>query len=570
MSSTGLGLRERRWAGRWLGVAGPALLVTVPLAGLAIRPGALPGVFGDAETQTATTNPFSAAKQAVQATGEQLDVGSFAPLGRFVDYLVHGLALDAGEALSLAPHAVLGVVRLVMVALLALLAYRMVAGLSRSAELDRTSATLARLFPLALAAALVANGTAGSLATAPQTALGAVAVILAASLATARDRDMAARPVAWHEYLALAALGAAAAAFDELAYLAPFVAASYWAARSAAAGLPARTALRTAAGHRWLALTVGFAAVFVPARVLIEQRCAETSACGDVWLPGYLPTEFLSATAARLVSGLPPAGWAANAERAGDTGVQAGLAQVLGNSLLVAVALGLLCLAIVAAVRARRQKPEHHSPGRTTSAEARFALALAALGTLIAASAALWAGLASTTQRLSFGQSARHGWRDTVLTQVGWALVATAVLVAAIASARRWRWTRLLASVAPLALAGAAAVSLVANWQLAEVDRHRAATSASSLISAATVNDGRAANPAAIAELNDWPVITDIDYPGPPNAIRCELLELFEEANPSATPASAGLATQLDRFMAERHEIPFCDPARTPGTRDAS
>lgn len=236
--------------------------MVLPLAGLALQSAERLSVYLNAAATG--TNPFRAARHAWRLAGTHLDQGTFAPLGRFAEYLTHGAALEAGQSLSLAPHAVLGAVRLALVALTAMLAFKIVEALRRSAGTHRSPSLLA-LYPLACAAALVANGIGGGLAVTPHTSIGAVAVVLAAALAVARDRDLTVRTPTWPELAPLALLGAATAAFDELAYLAPFVAAAFVAARALAGGLAARTALRTAAARRWIALTAGFAVVYLPA-----------------------------------------------------------------------------------------------------------------------------------------------------------------------------------------------------------------------------------------------------------------------------------------------------------------
>ena len=90
--------------------AGPSLLVVLPLAGLALQSAERLDVYLNAAATG--TNPFRAARHARRLAGTHLDQGTFAPLGRFTEYLTHGVALEAGQSLSLAPDAVLGAVRL--------------------------------------------------------------------------------------------------------------------------------------------------------------------------------------------------------------------------------------------------------------------------------------------------------------------------------------------------------------------------------------------------------------------------------------------------------------------------
>ncbi|WP_423916532.1 hypothetical protein [Candidatus Poriferisodalis sp.] len=588
--------RRRR---RWLHLAAPALLVVLPLAGLALQSRERLNVYLNADATG--TNPIEAARRAWRLTGDRLDEGSFGPIGSFVESLVHGLAVETGEALSLAPHAVLGAVRLILVGLVAVMAVGLVESLRRSANLHSDRSFVA-LYPLAFAAVLVANGTTGGLVQTPHTSIGAVALVLGAALAVARYRDMAVRNVAWREYIFMAALGAAAVAFDELAYLTPFVAAAFIAARALAAGLPARAALRTAASRRWVALTAGFAVVFIPARFAVARSCAATYDCSDGWLLSWSP-DAISAAVARVGSALPLAGWLSNADRADDAGLDLGFAAVLANSMLVLSLLALLAITVAAARRELRNNPstdetadtadsadtsdpDNLSPLPTNNHHAlrrlRLVLALGGFGAAVAGAAALYAGLSWRVQQLPFGHAVRQGWRDTLLTQIGWSLVAAAALAALDLALRhrrhhRQRPQRQMAALATFAaalpLAAAAALTLVANWQTAQIDRYDSAASVTSLISASTVNMGDADSPAGIAELNDWPVRTDVvDYTAPPNAIRCLLLNASDGTGPAqpVPDATEQLRAALNRLMAERVGTPYCDPPPTTTPDDGT
>ncbi|MDE0496966.1 MAG: hypothetical protein OXH86_06410 [Acidimicrobiaceae bacterium] len=557
--------------------AGPSLLVVLPLAGLALQSAERLSLYLNAAATG--TNPFRAARHAWHLTGTHLDQGTFAPLGRFTEYLTHGVALEAGQSLSLAPDAVLGAVRLALVAVTAVLAFRVVEALRRSAGTHRSPSLLA-LYPLACAAALVANGIGGGLAVTPHTSIGAVAVVLAAALAVARDRDLTVRTPTWPELAPVALLGAAAAAFDELAYLAPFVAAAFVAARVLAGGLAARTALCTAAARRWIALTAGFAVVYLPARFAIALRCSVDYSCTDGWILSSYPDPIGTAVA-RLGGSLPLAGWIANGDRNVAAGLDLGISAVLANSMLVMAVLALAAFASAAARRACATRPDTTEPApqqERPHSHARLALALGGFGSAITGAAALYAGLSWWAQQLPFGHAVRQGWRETLLSQIGWSLIAAAVLaVADIAIHRRSASTRrALTTVAALVLAAAATATLTANWQLAQIDRHDSTASVTALVAASTVNMGISDSPAGIAELNDWPVRTDdVDYLGPPMAVRCALLDAYDGAGaagtrhtpvsfPQAPVDTSQLRTELNRLMVDRYGVPYCDPAAVP------
>ena len=257
--------------------AAPALIVTAPLIGMSLQ--------GDERRQLYRAvhrfsgNPLWAARTALRDVDNYLDAGNFRPVGRFVQGFLHSLVFDASEFTGIAPHTTLGLTRVVMVFVLVLVCTRMVAALARSAGVTRDAPILA-LYPLALGATLVANGTEGALTQFSPTFIGAVVLIVATALATARDQDMDTRPLRWHEPIAMFLFGAVTATFYDLVYVAPALALAYIAVRAGASLTPFRHALRTAALRRWVALSSGFLAVLVPVRIGIARRCSSGS-CYD-------------------------------------------------------------------------------------------------------------------------------------------------------------------------------------------------------------------------------------------------------------------------------------------------
>lgn len=540
------------------------MLAVFPLLGAALQSSERVSIF--LRARTTSGNPVETLRAVVRLTGNYLDSGSFRPVGRFAEFLGHGVAFEAAEATALAPHEILGLVRLAMVALVALLAVRIVGAMGRSASIQSEGSLLA-FYPLALGVVTVAGGTGATLWSFPHVRIGAVALILGAALTTARDHDLQRRRVRWHEYLVMAAWGAAAAAFSDLAYAAPAVALGFIAARAVAGRLGAAATLASAAMRRWVGLAVGFAVVFVPARVAIARRCGAVGcdAASDVGFPPGFGASF-----ARFVSGLPMQGWRASAKSAGAAGFDLGFADMRANLPLMAAMLAALGLAAVFFARGRAPALRSAEPADAGAAGAsgRLAVALVGLGVLTAAVSALIAGSTAWAQSLPIDRALRVGWRETLLTQIGWSFVIAGCLAALDVAARHRlarRAARLLArrglgvadeqaGEAQLTVAVRAAVALVlafglmltvrANWQVAQIDRFDSASTAVSLIGASVVN------------LDD----TDAG-----NEIRCSLIDSYTEAA-SATGWTSGenLREKLDQLMLERHGWPhvYCDPER--------
>ena len=586
----------------WLIAAAPAALVTYPLIGLAFQFDERLQIY--LRNRFTSANPVAVAADVADGIGHYLDIGNFRPVGRYIEYFVHGLIYETAEATALSPHVVLGMVRLVLTAVVAVLAVRVVEALMRSAGVSGRGSLLG-LYPLALGAVLVANGTRGPLAYFPHTFLGCAALILAAALATARDRDLRSRPVGRREYLSMALLGAVMAVFYDVAYLGPPIAGGFVAARWAAAGLSARALVQTAAVRRWAALCVGFGAVFVPVRTEIARRCAD----GLCYAASDLSLSFDAVRAGlpRLLTGAPPVGWAHNAQLAADAEVALGLGSVGANA-LGAIALCGIAVYAVHALRGRfiigvsapdddvpnsdvpvgkaavgdvrisdvpggdadgsdapvgsSGAEEHIADAAADARGRRLMAALFGLAALIGVSAAALAGLSAWVQQR--GHPIGRAWRETLLTQFAWSLVLAGCLVAldlAVRSERARRAAQSLVATAfglPRAharhaqlvrtaralvtavLCAGLALTLVSNARFAEVLRHDPEASVISMISTSS---------------------TRFDFEPSGNRTRCLLIDAYtEHVSPESTSAGWIVRENLDGLMADRAGRMYCEP----------
>ena len=530
---------------------GPALACTAPLAGMAFQ--------GDERARIYSvisrygSNPFKIVEGTYRDLDFFLDHGNFRPLGRLFETLGHSFVFEAGEATGLAPHAVHGAVRLVMVALLALAASAVVAALVRSAGLPARH-PVSVLYPLALGAVLVASGSHGpdaprrwynhiTLVHFPHTIIGAVVLILAMALLVARDRDMMPRRLARRELAAMAVLGAAAAIFYDLVYLAPPLAAVFIAARAIAARMPLRAVLATAAFKRWTAACAGFLAIFVPARIEIARRCADQP-CYNGTDPG-MSADVFGHIPRRLAAGTPPAGWSHNAELASHFGLDIGLRDLATNALTGVLLVGLAVMVAVAARSACRALDRGGQPPGLHSAPAsggprRLALALAALGGAAIVGAAVVASFSTQVQQRE--PRAVDAWRETLLTQVGWSLLIAAGVASAVGAARSQSLRRIATVGAAALLAALLAGSLLANWRLAQADRHDPLSSLTSQISAAAIS---------------------VDETEQGNAHRCALIDAYTQLIPEHLNMGGPAVRQhLDDVILSRYGRPFCDPGR--------
>lgn len=517
--------------GGWIAAA-PAIMVAVPLIGLALQGDERRRIYRSAHYYSA--DPLEAARSAVRNMDAFLNAGNFRPIGRFAEGLEHGLVFEAGEFTGVAPHAILGLVRLAMVLALALVCARVVSELARSAGVHTDHPTLT-LYPLALGVCLIANGTAMGLVQFPFMLIGAVALTLAIALVTARDTDMQARPLRWHEPVTTALLGAGAAMTYDLVLVAPAVALAYVAARAVASGMPPRHVLISAAMKRWGALSVGFLAVFVPVRLEIAQRCSLRACYRGSDLS--LSTDAIELAAGRALTATPVAGWSHNASLVERSDGSFGFWDLLTDSLPALLLLAVLALTARAFIAAGPDVPERRT-------WLRLATALGGFGAAATMLAATVAGLSSWSQEVR--PAIGRGWRETLLAQVGWSLIILAVLVAVIGSIRSAVGSRVAGRLAALLLGAGLVAALLANSRLSVVDQHEPVSAVSDLIAVETVN---------------------IDSTGAGNIRRCELIDRYTELVPAHLwEAGPGLRADLDDLMVSRHGMPFCDPDRVDET----
>ena len=456
--------------------------------------------------------------------------------------LVHGFVYEVGEATAISPHSVLGVIRILMVALVAVGAVAAVAALARSAGLAQDRSLLGT-YPLILAAALVASSATGALVQFPHTLIGSVALMFAIVVATGRDRDLQCRELRWHEYVSMAATGVLAATFYDLAYLTPLIAAAFVGARAFAGGLTLRALLATATVRRWLAHAVGFAAVLVPIRIVIALGCADGScyAGSDLSLS---PTAF-SATLGRLWTGLAPFGWDRAAGLARSAGVDIGVADLGRNAFMALIVAGVAASVLAAARQQSRSAGSasssigEHVQRREKAASRRLAGALLILGVPTAVLSALTGGLTVWVQdrQLAIGQA----WRETLLTQIAWSMIAAACVVAfgdvLLRRVSRRMLRTVIASVLGLAMIG----TLVANWRYAEYSRRDPAAMLTGLVALSSI------------------YVADTENA---NAVRCGLVSAYGEATADQPAWKAGeaIGENLDELWLKRYGFLYCDP----------
>ena len=519
----------------------PALLVTAPLAGFAFHLDERLTIYKAAYFER--DEWLNAIHYAYDSTDSYLNRGNFRPLGRLVEGLLTGFAFEVAEATRLSPHVVMGVFRILAVLILAYICTNIVAVLARSSGL-RLNSPATVLYPLVLGVVLVANGRSGPLVHFSFVFITAVGFIFLVALLVARDIDMQPRSLTWYELVGMALLGAVAASYYDLVYIAVPLAATFIVARAAASCMSVRSLLRSAAVRRWSALSVGFLAVFVPTRIEIATRCTRE--------PCYVGTDIslsqdiIEVLPVRAFSATPPAGWSLVSGLVRKYGPEFGMWELITNSFLVLLLAAIVAVTILAAVAATSQAgntviqpagdQQVHPAASVSSTRIRLGIILGLFGTTIVALSTLLISLSRWIQTSRID----HGWRDTLLTQTGWSFILIGVLVLILGLFRSNTVNRVLTIGLAMCLGIGLTMTLLTNARLTQVDRHSPIASVTNLISSATVN---------------------IDPTETGNMVRCTLLEVYTALEPETSRlAGPKLSKELDRLMLDRYGWPFCDP----------
>ena len=141
-----------------------------------------------------------------------------------------------------------------------------------------------------------------------------------------------------------------------------------------------------------------------------------------------------------------------------------------------------------------------------------------------------------------------EAWRETVLVQVGWSLVATSALVALFGAVRSRRASQVTAVAVSAVLCGALVLTLLANARLNRVDRNTPLHAVANEIAAATIH---------------------FDPTEGGNTRRCRLIDDYTLMLPDPDQWVGGpnVRIELDQLMLDRQGAPFCDPDRLAEVR---
>ena len=450
-------------------------------------------------------DPLRIVSHTVDTLPGYLQLGNFRLFGRMLEKALDAAAYAMSEVLGLPVNVTFRLVSFVSAVLLSVVAVLLVESVvARGRIFRRPPSTAAAVLPFAVAAGFVAAGGASPIVLFGGLYLASAALVLGVAAGVCRIERLR-----WWSVPLLVLGGAALAAFNEIAYLAPPLATVAVLARGrlvlGAAGRRLLTAVPArAVGLLWL----GFLPVFLAVRVVIQRYCA-AGPCyrgSDV----HLGPEVLEALPVRAVAWLPPLLWRA---AVGERSLPAGA--VLVAALLI---LGALAWHTI------RELPRLSVVGR------RAATALVVVAaTAVLLGAGLGALNADVQQLVASGRWGT-GWRDSAVTTAAGAML----LVAAAHLAPRRGW---LPAVLVVLLAAGATVSATAN------KRHRDTTM--------TTAAARLADRVAVE-------MADFDPSAAGAGRRCALAAEFRALHPDVPYSVRRFDESLDVAARQRAGVPFC------------
>ena len=537
-----------------LHVAGPSALIMAPLLGLTFHSDQrimmywLTGAFG--------ADPFAIVNQNLDEIGDFLSKGNFRPLGRFIIYMEQTTIFEVASGTGVAPHVVHGVLRLLIVSALAVAAMGFVVALYNSARpasagtaetaghrgslLATPVPSLLAGFPLVLASTIIVSGALHPVSFFPFFYVSAAICLLLVPLYVASGAALSGKGIRLRQAALCAVLGMVSAMTSEFLYLVPAVCLLTIVSRGWLSRLAPAEILRSSAIARFLALSAGFLAVFVPSRLAIAAECSRNDCYGgsevvlsalsvEQWLGralAGLQWETLSSALAGEYDSLSPA-------RSGS--------DFATNVWLVFVVVSLGCFAVVAASRLFRASGS--DDGLPARAQRRLGVVLCGFGGTVALVSSLMVSLSEGLQGWHNRGFGLDQWRDSLLVQVSWALVLYGLAVIALSyvghrlegrqNRRRWLAAGIAAAVFVMSMNAFMANDKFSIWRRTGSDGTMV-----SLISTASV---------------------DFDRSEGGRAVRCELISVYADRNcTECWHSGARVLEELNRLSRSRYGADFC------------
>jgi len=583
----------RKWHLRGLlYVSGPSILIVTPLLGLPFtsdqrvlmyRMYAQYGV-----------NPLALARSRDLEIDHLLSFGLFRPIGIFIRYFEQATTFDVATATGLPPYVIQGAIRLLMTALLSYIATCFILALCRSARLgiqtpefgmqDTTAPTVVsdnatpppiskyywhptapvEIFPFLFAACLIVTGPLHPISLFPFASIAIAIAMLPIPLYVASHTAVSRTRIKIREVASTVLLGGAVTAFNDLLFILPIVCLVVLLLRGWIMGITFRGILRTNAFLRYLTFICGFLMVFVPARIAIYNTClrgggADGSTGCSKATELALSESVVPRWIGRAFSGLPWDGIVLILRGDLDAGLAPrGLTGLLSNTWTIIVITLMLLLAVRAGhhlihkqaqLYASTITQKNSASTKLKAAERRVGAALIITGVTLIGSSSL---LVSVTQIVREWHESGWGlipWRDTLVVQIGWALVLFGALYLLSLPLRKLKMMRLLSGLtnrsryflitgSTAVLFGLTVFTFIANDRHALTRRYDPNSNINNLIAVAAV---------------------DFDNTESGQHIRCQLIEAYTERAPRGYwTTGEQLQIDLNRLTRSEYGAKFC------------
>ena len=537
-----------------LHVAGPTALVMAPLLGLNFHSDQrimmywLTGEFG--------ADPFAIANQNLAEIDGFLRQGNFRPLGRFIMYMEQTTIFEVAAGTGVAPHVVHGVLRLLIVSALAVAAMCFVIALYNSARAASAGTTetaghqvsllakpvpsLLAGFPLVLASMIVVSGALHPVSFFPFFFVSAAIYLLLVPLYVSSSAALSGKGIRLRQATLCAVLGMISAMTSELLYLVPAVCLLTIVSRGWLSRLAPAEILRSSAISRFVALSAGFLAVFVPSRLVIAAECSRNDCYGnsEIVLSALSVEQWLGRALAGLQWETLSSGLAGEYDSLSSA--RSGL-DFVTNVWLVFVVVSLGCFAVVAASRMFRASGS--DDGLLAQAQRRLGAVLCGFGGAVALVSSFMVSLSQGLQEWNDRGMGLHQWRDSLLVQISWALIFYGLAVIALSYMRRRReeqqghrvWLAAAVAVAVLVMS---ANAFIANDKFSIWRRTGYDGSVVNLISTASV---------------------DFDRSERGQAIRCELISAYADRNcQDCWHSGDRVLEELNKLSRSEYGADFC------------
>ena len=538
-------------------IAAPIVLVVSPLISLALHSDQRISIYEF--TARFGVNPIRVITENIREIPDFISKGNFRPVGRFIFYMEEVLRWELAATFGVPPHIVQGIIRLIMVGLLAWVATRLVILLHRSqpygvnetietqrflfggiAGRSRAIPSLVELFPPLVASTIVVNHSLHPVSFFPMFLIFVTICILGIPQYIASDKGMYSQGITRSDAILSVLLGLLTPMIYELLYILPVMCILVIILRTRLIGLSIQELISTSTLARFTLFLGSFMTVFIPSRILISHACSLNQCYGNTDLA--ISDMSMNQWIGRVLTGHPLYEWLSILGGGKIGSFRLGwIKDLAGNVAHLLIVVGFLLLM----ARIVRRLAKSQSAGQERLNGGGLGLSFIVLGGALVLLPTLMVSLSRGMQEWNDAGKGLHQWRDTLLVQVGWALIMYGILTIIVSSrdtqARKTQEGNPLHTVPTVIAVGlviALILTFIANANFADYRRSREVSKIVNLISMAAI---------------------EFEDTEEGSAMRCHLLVQYSElACDSCWHSGVRLTEQLNNLSNDRYSADFC------------